>query len=554
MKDFSQAQEINLINIVETISKKSAKSQLDLEKLKEIEEDISILANFLNISPLQTVLFSCIVEMSLVARTNIESLARHFKSSPLKVISLMDEIEALVSKGLIRKISKSRSGVSTFNDILFKIPDRVIEGIQKKDRSKVAQRTKFDLPKFLERVYQMAEEVESRLISTSQFVVDTEEMIESNKELKYIRYIDGMIVSPVHKCIVFLLSYLHLIGRSEVDLTELAEDIFDDISDQFSFNQNMTQGSNELIKKELVDLRNSEFGGVKILRISDRCISRLFEENNKLQWQELNSKLMISPATLKGRQLYFNKNQQQEISNLFKTLSTHKYTSIKKQLEQNKFSSGLSVLLYGESGTGKTELVYQIAKKTNREIMMVELSETKSSWFGESEKRVKKIFDDYRMMVKGSRKCPILFINEVDGLLSKRQSIGGHNPSTQNVINTMQNILLQALESFEGILLATTNLTENLDSAFERRFLFKIKITHPDAESRAKIWKSRLPELKLKQVRILSRKFELTGGQIENIVKQTLLTRMVDEVDLFETLEKNCLQEHGYGKMNKVGF
>ena len=554
MKHKSETREVNLINIVETISKNSAKSQLKSEKLEGIREEISILSEFLNITPIQTVLFSSIVEMSLVNRTNIEALARHFKLSPLKAISFLDEIDVLVNSGLIRKCSRSRNVVNTYNDILFKVPDQVLEAIQKKESVQFSEKKKYDLPKFLEKVSQMADEVEYKLIATRQLIAQTETLIDSHRELNYVSYVDDRIANSMHKCIVFVLSYLHLIGQSEVELSEFSEDIFDDISDQFSFNQHMIRGNHELIKKELVTLRHAEFGGVRILSISDSCISHLFEENQNLKLQDINSKLLIHPDSLKERRLYFGKGKQQDIDNLVKTLTGRRFTQIRKQLEQKKLNSGISILLYGASGTGKTELVYQMAKKTGREIMMVDLSETKSMWFGESEKRVKKIFEDYRLVMQSSKKCPILFFNEADGLFSKRLSISSHSRSSQNVLNTMQNILLQALESFDGILLATTNLTENLDKAFDRRFLFKIRFTRPDADCRYNIWKNRLPELPVKQLRELSEKFELTGAQIENMVKQALLTRMVSTVDLYDSLEKNCRQELRYGTINKVGY
>ena len=104
---------------------------------------------------------------------------------------------------------------------------------------------------------------------------------------------------------------------------------------------------------------------------------------------------------------------------------------------------------------------------------MVELSQLKSKWFGESEKQVKGIFDTYRRIFDNSNVKPILFINEADGMFSKRMEITGRKSSTDQTMNTIQNIILQELENFNGILFATTNLTENLDSAFERRFFIQ---------------------------------------------------------------------------------
>ena len=121
-------------------------------------------------------------------------------------------------------------------------------------------------------------------------------------------------------------------------------------------------------------------------------------------------------------------------------------------------------------------------------------------------------------------------------------------------LNTMQNILLQEMESFSGILFATTNLNQNLDKAFDRRFLFKIRFNHPDTDSRRKIWKNRFPELSIKHIKQLSDKYELTGGQIENVIRQTLLAQMVNNIDLIETLNKNCIQESGYRNTKRIGF
>ena len=176
-------------------------------------------------------------------------------------------------------------------------------------------------------------------------------------------------------------------------------------------------------------------------------------------------------------------------------------------------------------------------------------------WFGESEKQVKKIFDDYKLAIRNAKVAPILFINEVDGLLTKRQDIGNNSTSALHALNTIQNILLQEMEAFDGILFATTNLTENLDKAFDRRFLFKLKFKHPDAETSQKIWKNKLPELSSNQVKSLCHKYELTGGQIENVIRQTLLAQMVDDkLDIFDTLNKNCMNETGYSNIKKVGF
>ena len=140
--------------------------------------------------------------------------------------------------------------------------------------------------------------------------------------------------------------------------------------------------------------------------------------------------------------------------------------------------SGFACLLYGAPGTGKTETVLQIARAIGRNIMQVNLSELRSMWVGESEKKVKAVFDRYRNFVDYCDKEPILLFNEADGIIAKRSTNAVH--AVDQMENTLQNIILQEMETLDGIMMATTNLTQNMDSAFERRFLYKINFHKPE--------------------------------------------------------------------------
>ena len=79
------------------------------------------------------------------------------------------------------------------------------------------------------------------------------------------------------------------------------------------------------------------------------------------------------------------------------------------------------------------------------------------------------------------------------------------------------------MENLEGILIATTNLLSNLDTAFERRFIYKIEFKLPERESREKIWKSMIPELSDEDAGQLAEKYPFSGGNIENIVRKSMV-------------------------------
>ena len=138
-------------------------------------------------------------------------------------------------------------------------------------------------------------------------------------------------------------------------------------------------------------------------------------------------------------------------------------------------------------GTGKTESVLQIAKKTGRDVLVINVEDVKSKWVGDSEKNIKEVFNRYRRLVNTNTdgNIPILLFNEADAILGIRKK--GADNAVDKMENSMQNIILQEMENLDGIFIATTNLTENLDAAFERRFLYKINFTRPDKEARRAI-------------------------------------------------------------------
>ena len=159
----------------------------------------------------------------------------------------------------------------------------------------------------------------------------------------------------------------------------------------------------------------------------------------------------------------------------------------------------------------------------------------------ESEKNIKAIFARYRDVCKQSDVTPILFFNEADGIFGKRVTIDGNNPSVEKMDNAMQNIILQELENLDGILIATTNLTCNLDDAFERRFLFKVEFEKPNDEVKEKIWRSMLGDgITTDDAHRLAIRYDFSGGQIENIVRKRTIEYILsgkkagfDEIDEF---------------------
>jgi len=131
-----------------------------------------------------------------------------------------------------------------------------------------------------------------------------------------------------------------------------------------------------------------------------RCLQRLSGwKNHLLLFANDFEQDYIMPESLTKKDLYFDSELGQQLHFLQNSLINENYLKMQERLTSMGMKKGVAVILYGEPGTGKTESVYQLAKETGRGIIHVNISETKSKWFGESEKRIKAVFTKYERIL-----------------------------------------------------------------------------------------------------------------------------------------------------------
>lgn len=192
------------------------------------------------------------------------------------------------------------------------------------------------------------------------------------------------------------------------------------------------------------------------------------------------------------------------------------------------------IIFYGPPGTGKTMSAVSLAKSLKKRVLSFDCSKILSKYVGESEQNVRKIFDTYKEICKESKTEPVLLLNEADQFLSSRMDTSASG--AEKMHNQMQNIFLEQIEQFEGVLIATTNFLEGLDKAFSRRFDFKIEFKKPDFDERVKIWQKIMPENANFEENFSIEKlaqFTLTGAGIVLVLKNTALKVAVREDDIF---------------------
>lgn len=472
----------------------------------------------------------------------------------MKLLEYNSDFEALYSNGIFNKEKyKNRLRFSISNDLFF-IHEEVTEAVlrslplPKITNSKAA--TSIDL---LGEIYSLGVERSENKISTAKLFREVDRLISENIHFPLIEKINQFNFETKDSFLFLFLIWKTINGSENVDLGRILDYMYDSPIVRIKEMQAFLTKQNNLVHLNLVEVLSAQFFNDSEVKLKPSAHQLLNDSEIDFFLIKKKKENIISPEEIAKRELIFDESEMKQLHTLENLLQEERFRETQFRLSEKGLPTGITVLLHGVPGTGKTEIVKQLARASNREIMKVEISQTKSKWFGESEKIIKRIFTDYASYAKESQKKPILFFNESDAVISKRSEQG--DSTTFQTENAIQNILLEELENFEGILIATTNLVNNLDGAFDRRFLYKIHFQKPTTSIQSKIWKSKFTHLTWEECSRISEKFNLTGGQIDNIIRKSEVQQILQgTASSFEDLVSFCQEEKISFERGKVGF
>jgi hypothetical protein len=443
---------------------------------------------------------------------DFDDIARHLDISNIRALSYSDDVSALVrAKYLKYRDAKDEDS--------FDVPVSVVRALKNNEAPEQPRRTGLNAAELFEFMAGLYDDLDGGALLPGDLYHELKDLFECNKGLNFVRELDGLKLCEYSQWMVLVYLCHLLVNRDDDEITyRQIEDVYRHKSDYYEEKSSFKDGTHPLMQLGLVE-HVCDDGQVNTsqIHLSDKAKSLLLSDFH-LRRTEATVGGLIKPETLPQKELFYTARNAPQVDELRTFLMPDRYAEIRKRMKDSGFRSGFACLFYGAPGTGKTETVYQLARRTGRSIMAVNIPDIKSKWVGESEKNIKEVFDRYRLAVELSELAPILLFNEADGILGIRQE--GAQRAVDKMENSIQNIILQEMESLDGILIATTNLTQNLDPAFERRFLYKICFERPDAAVREKIWHTMLPTLTEEQCTALAEAYDLSGGQMENIARK----------------------------------
>ena len=580
-----------LLQAIERVVEVSKDSGMSDEMMLNISPELGLLADEFNITPRQALLF-CICMEKGPRRVDFDDLATFLDVSNIRILSYAEDIDALVHRRLLRY--RDAKDEDTFD-----IPQPVIKALKHNEVYELPARTGLDCATLFEVLDELFQDLDDDAITPNDLITEINVLFKDNPQVSFAKQVKDLSrVSPQDK--LLLLFFCHrLVNKDDDDIRfGQMEDCFVNSAAFINAKGLLRHGEHPLMEKKLIEHRCEDgIADTSRYRLTEQAKRTLLAEM-KLNNSEEKLSNVIKAKDLKAKEMFYVEENRKQVTELKSFLTPEKYNEIRERMQKTGFRTGFACLFYGGPGTGKTETAYQLARETGRDIMIVDVPQIKSKWVGDSEKNIKALFDRYRELVKrssplptspkgeekqagnwqagtekqasdeqavtqplplgGGREgaAPILLFNEADAIIGIRKQ--GAQNAVDKMENSIQNIILQEMETLDGIMIATTNLTQNLDSAFERRFLYKIKFEKPDAAVRQHLWQSMMPALSEADAHTLATGYDFSGGQIENISRKATINAILhgEESNTLSQLTAYCNDERldGQGSARRIGF
>ena len=529
---------MDLLAAIEQIVDKAKGTGLSAEFFRKADRYIRYVSEVMELTKEQSVMLALFVDNSCDTDITISSFGEYLGCRTSRLLRYMNDIDVLEKRELIR-------GRHSHDEVTYRVPVELIEALKRNEKYVPKDYTGLTCVELFGELANIFDMRENKELRYGDMVKKIDDLFCCNSNLEYVQKVKSYGFSERTRMLLILFSHLFVNNSDDNVGWHDLEFMHDGRATWISVKNRLSSGNHPLLEANIIENNNDGgFGDRNSFRMTNKAKNELFGELNLTSMNKRSKRGdIVRYENIVPKALFYNEKNKAQVEELASLLDDEKYNQIRSRMKDTGFRCAFTCLLYGAPGTGKTETALQLARQTGRDIMQVNISQIKSMWVGESEKNIKQVFDNYRAMVNDSQTTPILLFNEADAIIGKRQE--GTLRSVDKMENSIQNIILQEMEMLDGILIATTNLAQNMDKAFERRFLYKIKFDKPTVEARTSMWREMIPVLNEEESRILAGKFDFSGGQIENIARHYTIGKILhgDSEDVVNTLSTYCESE-----------
>ena len=549
----TSAEQMDLLTAVENIDNLAAKSVLNDEFFDTVAPYADYISEMIGTNREQSVMLALLIGHSDDGCVSMKELCDSLDCSTARFLRYSNYIDELEKLGIILQIRPRFREIRSRN--CYRIQQEIIDAFKRDEKFVPRNLSGLNCNELFDEfdtVFEMRNNDELSYDITLERIGN---LLDRNKNLQFVSKLRSYELKPEDEILLIVFASLSVNRRDD---NVVCRD-FSFLYERGKYNQiksALQRDAHPLLNKKLIEFTNNDgFVNNEAYCLTKQTKDELLSEMNIGRRNARNRNDVIKTEDIKPKSLFFSEKVSRKVDELGDLMENSQYEQIRKRLEDEKFRCGFACLFYGAPGTGKTETALQLARRTGRDIMQVNIAKIKSMWVGESEKNLKRVFDVYREKVKECDVAPILLFNEADAIIGKRSE--NAERSVDKMYHTMQNILLQEMETLDGIMIATTNLAQSFDRAFERRFLYKIKFDKPTVEARMSIWHEMIPDLTDDETRTLSSKYEFSGGQIENIARRHAIGKILhgDSENLLNELLGYCDDEKIETKEKKaIGF
>ena len=553
ISDKKDVEPIDLLQAFEIIVEKAKGSSLGEEFYQEAEPYLVFVSGKLCISKRASVIMALFADRCYDTHIRFSDLTEYLDCRILTLLRYSNETQELIDKEYICQ--------NRIEGLSYSIPMEVMEAFQHNRRYIPSDVDEFTPRELFDKFDELFSKCRCEKLNKQVLRKKLRALVVKNSNLAFVKAMvlyDIDVEDKDFPLFILLCTLFVIDGDDDIRCHDL-DFIYEEGESVWRWaKRDLNQGNHRFLQKKFIEYTNDDgFADRESFKITDSAKKLLFSEMNLSAMRGSRPKGgMLSFESIKPKLLFYNDKERKQVEELAALLDEKNFQGIRDRLKETNFRSGFACLFYGAPGTGKTETVLQIARKTGRDLIQVNISDIKSMWVGESEKNIKGIFDDYRKMVKQSAKTPILLFNEADAIIGKRMV--GAEKAVDKLENNIQNIILQEIEQLDGILIATTNLAENMDKAFERRFLYKVKFEKPDLQCRLQIWQTMIPSMNDADASFLAARYDFSGGEIENIARHYTIQSILHgkPADMLKSLVGYCDSERLEGRTpkRKVGF